>query len=137
MLSIAMNECRGFIFAPKSLVTQFLLRLPELICLIVLDGIFIITIQVPIILSVLSSSYAEERANNKTWLQTAEFPCYVPTTGTCPVRSWLPSFSTDVRDSVQHLSVKASSKRIAVYFVTIFPPLYPCVRAGFPMGTVI
>lgn len=70
-----------------------------------------------------SNSYDEERAYNKTWLQndSAKFPCYVPTTGTGPGRCWLPSFSTGLRDSVQHLLGKASSKRVAAYFVTIFP----------------
>lgn len=29
LLSMAMNECSTFIFAPKNLVTQFLLRFPE------------------------------------------------------------------------------------------------------------
>lgn len=38
-------------------------------CLIVLDDIFIITIRVPVILSVLSNSYDEERAYNKKWLK--------------------------------------------------------------------
>ena len=80
-------------------------------CLVVSDGIFVITVQVPVILSVLSNSYDEERAYNKTWLQndSAKFPRCVPNTGTCPGRCWLPSFSTDLRGGVQHLSVKASS----------------------------
>lgn len=93
-------------------------------CLIVLDSIFIITVQISIVLSVLSNSYDEERANSKTWLQndSAKFSCYVPAPGTCPRRCCLPSFSTDLRDGVQHLSVKASSKRITAYFVMIFPP---------------
>lgn len=51
---------------------------------------------------------------------SGEFPRYVPITGTCPGRHWLPSFSTDHRDGVQHLLVKASS-RITAYFVTLFP----------------
>lgn len=127
MLSMVMNECRAFVFALKSLVTQFLLRFPErhwCVPIIVLDDIFIITIQVPIILSVLSNSYDEERASHKTWLQndSAKLPCCVPTTGTCPGRRWLPSFSSDLGRSVQHFSVKASRKRITAYFVTIFSP---------------
>jgi len=53
-------------------------------CLLVLDGIFIVAVQVPVILSVLSNSYGEERANNKTWLQndSAEFPRSAPAPGT-------------------------------------------------------
>lgn len=68
---------------------------------------------------------------------STQFPHYVPNTGTCPGSCWLPSLSTDLRDSVQHLLVKASSSRFTAYFVTNVPPLYPCIRVVFPVGVVI
>lgn len=75
VLSLALKECRAFIFAPQSLVTPCQDFPKGSDVPFVLDGVFIIAFQVPVLLSVLSNSYGEERGYNKTWIQNSHAVC--------------------------------------------------------------
>lgn len=86
----------------------------------VLDGVFIITFQVPVILSVFSNSYDEERGYNKTWIQNSLLRVYH--SDLCWEALAVHLFHPDLRDGVQHLLVKASSRIITAYLVTVLPP---------------
>lgn len=59
----------GLSFEESSVPISVKISWKALMCLIVLDDILIITIRVPVILSVLSKSYDEKRAYNKKWLK--------------------------------------------------------------------
>lgn len=140
LLSVAVNECRAFIFAPKNLVTQFLLRFPERHWCALLYWMvhLLFTTQIPVILSVLSNSYDDKEPiirHASKWLW------WIPTLCAChrdlsweALAALLFHWSQGMMSSTSWWNLVA--EELQDILLRSFPSLYLCIRAGIPMDTV-